>query len=538
MRAFTRQLGAQSGVQLNPIRDGAFGLNPGNYDQIIAVIGRFKRGPIHRPFMVDKSTFKRALGPSESITVNALNEAQIQIKEALETGAYRVLVQRLSVPAAAISWVSFTSAATSTYAVSATAPTGAYTLAVKHLGCHNDGIRVSVHAAQKTVSGVAVANDEVTVRIQDAQGGDLFYITGSLTAGALDDNGMSYFIGDVATREAGDMVQISVGTTNTIATTHDAYGRDAAGSDKWSISSVLIAFSEGGTAYTNTEYDAAVVRLRNATEDFGYIISGGSTAVALLSKLCDLAYQTNRQFIFDIPGNLTPSAAITWVSTLGIGAAGKDHYPQAYWAPIRADDPLNGNSVIFGAGGIQAGYRCERNSHTNSYGVAPKNYPIAGKDYGIPRTRVTQIYKPSENEISDLAEAHINYIGFEVFNGGGRYVFTDSLTMAQSGTSYRRLISVAEMSSSLDEAVARFGKECLQLPMADAIRRMKDFIDRTFGRAESSGWMVKTASLNGQAFQYSVTPNAAMPAERMDVEYWVQYDGTTRVVHVQQTLTS
>lgn len=538
MRAFTRQLGAQSGIQLNPIRDGAFGLSPGNFDQIFAIVGRFKRGPIHRPFLLDKSNFKKTLGPSDSISVNALNEAQVQVREALDNGGYRALIQRLSVPTAVTSWINFTSSATSTFVVSPTAPTGAYTLGIKHMGCHNDGIKVSVHSAQKTVAGVAAANDEVTIRIQDAQGADLYYLTGSLSATALDDNGMSYFIGDVATRETGDMLQVTVGSVNTIATTHDSYGRDTAGVDKWAASAILIAFTEGGTAYTNTEYDAAVTMLRNATDDFGYIISGGSTAIALLSKLNDLAYQTNRQFIFDVPGNLSPSAAITWVNSLGIGAAGKDHYPQAYWAPLRGDDPLNGNSVIFGTGGVQVGYRCERNSHTNSYGVAPKNYPIAGKDYIVPRTRITQIYKPSENEMSDLADAHINYVGYEIYNGGGRYVFTDSLTMAQSGISYRRLISVAEMSSSLDELVARFGRECLQLPMDEAIRRMKSFCDRTFSRAEASGWIVPSVGMNGKSFQYSVTKNVAAPAERMDVEYWLQYDGVNRVIHIQQTLTS
>lgn len=538
-RAFTRQLGSQPGIQLNPVKDGSFGLSNGNFDQVFGIIGRFRRGPIHRAFMVDKSTFKKSLGPAESLSINALNEAQVQIKEALDAGAYRALVMRLSVPGAAISWAVFTTGATSTFAVSAAAPVAAYTLGIKHLACHNDGIKISVHAAQKTTGGVPVANNVVSVRIQDAQGNELHYITGSLDSTALDDYGQSYYIGDVATRVAGDLVEIQALAGATIATTDDCYGRDASGLDKWATTGTtpLVVFTEGGTAYTNTEYDNAVVGLRDATEDYGYIISGGTTAVALLTKLNDLAYITNRQFIFDVPGNLAPSAAIAWVSALGIGTAGKDHYPQAYWAPIKGDDPLSGNNTLIGTGGVQVGYRCRRNSVTNSYGFAPKNFVIAGKDYVIPRTRISQYYKPSEAELSDLADAHINPVGFEVYNGGGRYVFTDSLTMTASATSYRRLISVAEMSSTLDELVARFGKECLQLPMNEAIRRMKDYIERTFGRAESSGWLIPSADLNGKSFQYTVAPNAALPAERMDVNYWLQYPGTARAIFVQQTIT-
>jgi hypothetical protein len=161
-----------------------------------------------------------------------------------------------------------------------------------------------------------------------------------------------------------------------------------------------------------------------------------------------------------------------------------------YWAPLEADDPLNGGKVTWGTGGLQLGMRCARNARINAKGFAPKNYPVAGKDWAVNRTGIRQLVRPSEQDESDLAKSKINPVIFQTYNGGGRFVFNDSLTAAKSLVSYRKLINVAEMSSTVDNWVALYAKELVQLPMGDFIRRMNAFLQLLFEGAQSSGWLV------------------------------------------------
>jgi hypothetical protein len=533
-RAFTRQLGSEPGVQLNPIKDRTQGGVLGVFDQTAAIVGRFTKGRIDKPFRVNRNTLKALLGKPASISLSLLNEAYVHVYEALQRGAREVVVSRLSVAGAVLSWANFASLATSTFTVATTAPSTG-TFGVRYLGCNNDGIIVRVHADAKLVSGSPVANDTVTVRILDADGVELFAIKGSLNPAGVDEFGASNFLPDVSASLT-DMLEWTVVGSPTIATTHDGYGKDSAGADKYATSAVLAVFAEGGTGYVSADYDRAVESLRTSQEDYGYIMGGGTRAVALITKLADLAYDTNRQFVFDVAGDLSVSGAIAFVASLGFGTAGRDHYPQAYWAPLKSLDPVNGNRVTLGVGGAQVGFRCARNAQTNNYGLAPKNQPIAGLNGALGRAQVTQLLKISDQDLSDLADAKINPVIFQMFASGSIYAFSDSLTCANTVLSYRKLISVAEMSAHLDEMIARFGRECLQLPMEEAIQRMKDYLQKLFGYAFASKWLVQGDDPAIPPFTFEVLRNVPRPADRMDVNYWLHYDGVARQVFVQQTI--
>lgn len=533
-RAFTRQLGYQPGIQLNPIKDLTDGAALSVFDQTVALIGRFSRGRIDKPFRVNRNNIRALLGDPQSLSISALNEAYIQGYEALQNGARELLIQRLSVPGAFNSWVTFTSGPGSAFAVAASAsPTATFSL--QHLGCHNDGIKVKVHADTYLVSGVATPNPIITVVVLDANSVELYRIKGSLTQGSTDEFGQSNYLPDVSALFT-DLLVWSIPTGGVIGIADDGYGTSSS-TAKYAASSTLVAFTEGGTAYSSTEYDAAVLAMQNASEDFGYIISGGSRSVALLTRLADLAYQTNRQFIFDIPGDFTVTAAINFLASLGFGTPGKDHYPQAYWAPLVSLDSLNGNRVIYGTGGAQAGMRCARNANVNAYGLALKNFPVAGGTNGVlSRQQIVQIVALSEQNLSDLAQAKINPVIFATFASGGRYVFSDSLTCAAVTLSYRKLISTAEMSSHLDEDVVRFSRECLQLPQELAITRIQAHLDRLFGYALSSNWLVDTGDANLPPYAFQVQRKGNQPADGLTVEYWLHYDGVNRQTYVQQNI--
>ena len=533
----TRQLGAQAGVQLNPLRDNTDGFAPDLSDQVAAIFGRFKRGRIDAPFKVNRGNLRAKLGAPESTRISPLNEAYVHAYEMVNSGAYELVVNRLVPATAAVRWAVFNIVAnvSSITAVSA-APTSDYIFAIKHLECFNDGIKIEVNA-HKVVneSNVAQPSKDITLRLFDTAGNMLFEFTGSLDEAAVDEYGQTDFIGAKIAAQT-DLVDIIVADDSSIPVAADCYGRASDGAEKLATTGAnpLVLFIENGTGYVDADYDRAIAQLENSTMDFGYIAGGGSQSIALLAKLAAFSVRANRQFALDIPGDINPEAAITFVAQLNLDS----HYHQVYWAPLETDDPLNGGKAIIGTSGFNIGRRCARNAQTNSYGLAPKNAPVAGKEWPLVRTGVKQLYTPSEYELNDLAFAKINPVVFERYNGGGRYVFLDSLTTAKTQVSYRKLISVAEMSSSIDDMVAKYAKEVLQLPMEMAIKRMSDFLTFLFNGARASGWLVPSneEALGDKGWTFTVERNQVRPADRMDVSYGLHYDGVVRAIHITQTL--
>lgn len=533
-RPFVRQLGFQAGVQLNPLVDNTDGIAPTNSDQVFAMLGRFSRGRIDRPFVVNRSNLLALTGPAESVVASSLNEAKLQAYEALNNGAYQAVVMRLTPAGAAKSWATINMAdAVTTFGVSPAAPTSNFTLAVLDHCCHNDGIKVAVHADATPQVGTATTNPELTLRIFDAKDNLRFEFTGSVSPTAKKDDGTSYYLPDIVASQTDDIEVIVAANAVGVLTTSDAYGRGNDNRDRWANSGLMVTFSEGGTSYSPTDYDRAIEALRNNTEPFGYLISGGTQVLSLLGKLVNFAIEINTPIKIDLSGSLTPTAAITMMSQLNLDT----HYAHVYWAPLRADDPLNGGKTIWGAGGLNVGMACARNARQNAKGFAPKNYPIAGKDWPVNRTGIIQTYKPTEQELSDLARARINPVVFEIYNGGGRYVFRDCLTSAKTLVSFKGLTTVAEMATDLDNRVTAAANEFLHLPMRVFIRRMSAFMETLLADAQASGWLQPARTLNGAAYSFTVVPSQVRPADQVHIEYFVSYDGVARRVFVTQTLT-
>ena len=140
--------------------------------------------------------------------------------------------------------------------------------------------------------------------------------------------------------------------------------------------------------------------------------------------------------------------------------------------------------------------------------------------------------------MSALARAKINPVTYEVYSGGGRYVWRDSLTCAMVDSSLKKLIAVADMSCSIDDAISRFGKDILQLPMKIALKRMKDYLTQLFKDAQASDWLVPSddPEMGGAAWKFVVVPDSTRPYEKMVVQYKLRYDGTTRQIENTQTL--
>lgn len=537
VKAFVRQLGAQPGVQLNPLRDLSEGFAPDQSDQVFAVPMRSKRGRIDRPFLVNAGNALRRLGSGESIRASALNEALVQVNEALNNGAAAAVVHRLTTAGASLSYIVVTADAGTgnlTFSVSASLPGTAYLMAIRHMDCFADGIRVEVHADALMMNGAQVDATSVTVQLRDPVDGEiLFSVTGSLNAAALDDFGRSLYLPSVASQlDENESVQFVVPPGGTIRVGSNAYGRDSNGLDRTAQSAVLSYFLEGSTGYMAADYTLARTRLAETTLQFDYIASGGSQSTALLAQMAQLAYDTGRQFRFDVAGTLLPDQAIAFVNQLAIDS----HYCAAFWAPIQSDDALNGGRAVIGTAAYNIARACARNAVTNAQGLAAKNRPIAGRGHPINRTGIRQLVMPTQADLSNLANAHINPVLFERFDGGGQYVFADSLTLARTNSSFRKLIAVSDMSTDLDNRITEFLRGVIHLPISEATRKARDYMQALFESAQGAGWLVPSADLDGAAFRYTVEPNRQSPEDRIDAAYALRYDGTTRQIFATQSI--
>ena len=539
--AFVRQIGFQPGIQLNPLRDETDGFSADNSDQKFAIAAKLTRGRIDKAFEINRSNIRRKIGVSGTIRENELNEAYIHIVEALNKGAYSAIIHRMTTENATLSYIiiDYDDDGVIRFSVSEDLPDTQFIIAIKHMECFNDGIRVSIHA--KKLDGDA-DNEEIHLELLDKDGELLFEFDGSLDPEARDDYEESAFIENIASNLT-SRVELTVGGARTITSASGAYGRDINGFFQPAVSNTMIYFSEGGTAYTTYDYTRAKNALEYTDFDYAYISSGGSRAPAMFSQMSQLAFNTNRQFRWDIPGHYTVESAILFQKQLNLGNRNNAHLLHCFWSPIESNDPtgINGRG-IYGAATRNIAYICLRNAQLNAKGFAPKHFPSAGKNHPLDRTGIKQKFTPTEWEKSDLAEAKINPVIYERYNGGGRYVYTDVLTMALTHTSYRKLIAVADMSTTLDDWITRFGKEVLMLPMTESIRLMKDFLKFLFEGAEASGWLDPSTTKDerlkelNRAWEFEVKPDERRPADRMHVAYGLHYVGTTRQIFVTQTI--
>lgn len=532
MVPFTRKLGARSGVQLNPLKDDTERFVADNSDQVFGAVGRFTRGRIDRAFLVTADQLFRQLGRPASTLISQLNESLVQVYETLRRGAYAAVIYRLT-PATAVNNLmvaKLPAAEESLWSVAATAPVG-YLITVKHQECFNDGVRVQLHAREALDdTDTPVASKLVVLRLVDIASSETLYeFEGSLDQTAQDEFGNSTYLPSVVSGLTPN-VEVAVAAGASVPTTATFYGKDVDGNDKFE-SADLSYFTEDGTTYANTDYDKACQALKYSDQNFGYLIGAGTQAKPLISRLVALGDDINKQVIWSIPGNLTPAQAITFYNEMGINS----HYSQCYWAPLLADDPLNGGKAYIGTDGIQVGLRCARNAQTDANGLAPKNYPIAGKAYGVGRTGVRQTYTPTETELDQLAAARINPVIYMRYNAGSDYVFVDSLTGAKTNGD-KKLIAVAEMSSSVDDWIAQYAQEVLQLPIEESIKRMVDFQATLFPALQAAKWIKPSEDMGGRAYVSEVKANAMRPNDRMDTNYRLRYDGTTRAIYAQQTL--
>ncbi|KJV08052.1 hypothetical protein VZ94_00375 [Methylocucumis oryzae] len=412
-----------------------------------------------------------------------------------------------------------------------------YLFAIKDLECFNDGMIISMHCEEKLDSaGNKADNDRIHLRIIDPlkPRGYRYEFIGDLSDDGRDDFNSSTFLPDVVSRKT-DTIEITVGQDAIVQNESFMYGyyeddEDKAGEEKWVTSEVMKYFSEGTAEFEAADYIAARRKLIATPLDFAYISSLDTDSTAIIKELAQVSYETNKNLRFDVQGE-TVVEAVSFVDSLNLSERLENHLIHAFWSPQLCEDPSRNNgSLQMGSATLNIAFACARNRKKDVRGFAPKHYPIVGKDWPLNKVRsnIRQNTDLSRINLDRLARAKINPVIFQ----DGNFIFGDAITCANVDVSLRKLIAATDMSTSIDDAVVRFGRAVIGYPMRDAVTKTKDYLKSLFEGAEAAGWLEKSTDpeMLGKSFRFEVYPSEENPYEVIIVNYWVRYQGTARQV--------
>lgn len=586
MTGFVRQMGGQSAVQQNPLIDGSAVASKGTADQVIATYGRFARGRIDKPMLVTRSNFSRCLGSAEPVRLNPLNETHVLCNEALNRGAAALVVHRqVNIDTAKIAWIvcepfgsgfsfrlsDFYPAITGPNPASVGSdspliegePIGPYLVAIKHLECFNSGIHVSIWAPQLLDEfGTELPTSNLVVTLSDENGIVLYEISGSLDPSATDAYGKSTYLPDVAKRQTGGLVELLVGASVdsmgeatdvwSIPTNYFCYGYDESGT-KGQIETVLssipeivdndwggmVYFKEGDTTYTPDDHDVWYEGLLNTHYQWGYVNNGCDESFMGVLRCARLSVSRLKPFVWGLPGDFSADEVCEFVNSISLNYLTDCHLFHAYWSPLISKCPsdINANGH-FNFGLLQAAMRCARNAVADSYGNAAKNYPVAGYDFPVQRSGLSQDTVVSEADKDKLSKSGINPVLYEDYGDEMRAVFFDSLTQARTN-SLRNLVAAAEMSADIDGRVLAFAKKALQKPMAVAIKQTGKYMKTLLESVERSGWLVPSddPAMGGKSHAFTIEADPNAPYSKMNISKAIRYDGTVRQIENTQTIT-
>lgn len=532
---YKRQLvGQQSGVQVNMPIDRVERMLAEAGDQTFAVVGKFSRGRIDKPFLVSSSKINRYLGSAKSMRADAQNEAYVQIFEAFSTGAAAAVVSRLSSKQAINRWIVLNhgDAGVSLSENMPSAENTDWLIALKMADCINDGVFVEFEQGDTL--------DEITVTIKernlDSKGNEtgagevLYTFTGSTNPEAKDDVGNAYFLADVAAKFYGDWIDVVANghsQANTILEA-DAIKQKA-------VKATVMPYTDNGILESE-DYRKATLALGKTTLQYRYLM-GWSSNQTMVSTLIEVAQKYNRIMMQEVSGNLSPEAAIAFKDTFQYDAQG-GMYCLWIWSPLRRNDSTGATGLYqFGTIGQKIGRACARNAVINEFGLPALNQPIAGKDFYILGVGLEQIYNPDDVELAMLAKARINPALYVTYHDGSGYVWDDSFSGAKKN-GISRLENAVEISYFLQEQVGKYARSLLQKPMETAISLMTRFVEDTLQACKASKWLIPSASLNGKAYTYTIKPNERNPEDEMMVTINIAIDGVVRRIFISQNLYS
>lgn len=579
MSTFFRQIGLQSGVQLNLISDESGSLPIDNSDQRAAIVAILDRGRIDKAFVVARSNMRKRLGAPKPLRGTNPNEAYRHIDHMLRMGTQEVIVSRVlgdftnKFVVLSVDGVLGTSGQVITeFGDPITDELGVYLLP-EIVADPLLAPTVSIRAYLSTDAGTTDDNSIIAFKLMDGitdgfklrisidDGGErtptadrvfiniaildkdndtvLYAIRGAISMTAQDESQNSLYIGDYASAyndvfqfQRGQMVDADLLTL----LESDASSVIGMNVDKvWNLTPFIPAITDPAPI----DYTNAVGRLTPRQTEFFYLTSGGSLNTTLLTELWMFGRRWNKSTRFDAPSTMTPEEACAWLATLTFD-------PKSYWLVVTLSmishlDTLTNQRVRIGISGYQIGMLCARNAIKKN-GYAKKQHPVAGYDYPIslPKMRMEVDLDPSNTGdgylLDLLARYHINPVLHEDYgNDESRFVIGDSLTQYMANEKDLKLEAVAERAMNIDSSVVGIVKRLQQADNTTVVADAYEKVGQFFDDIQGAGWLEVSDLLGGKTYDLNIAKTNGLN-DSIDVSYTIHYVGTNRQTFVQQTV--
>lgn len=270
-----------------------------------------------------------------------------------------------------------------------------------------------------------------------------------------------------------------------------------------------------------------------------YLATCETDSLPAIEAMAEAMSKLNCHLLVDI-GQITQ-----WQAAAAIGEAINldDHRAWLFWNPNKSR-PNNAQSILTRKKwrpcvGDYLAQLMIRNAATNASGIPPIQRPIAGYDFPVSFRDIEQIDGLSLDEEAQnaLADAGINVVINERFEGGDRWIYGDALTQYNSENSALRLINASEITTYTENVVVSIVKKHLLKAMSTFITDATDECVRFLDACAQAGLITISSELAGRYYALDITPRADDPFTKADVNLVRRPQGCARQVYLKTTVT-
>lgn len=366
--------------------------------------------------------------------------------------------------------------------------------------------------------------------LEESHANDFNYITGKLDFYGALDNEYDFFESVTTSYSAAQADAIK-----TALTTNGALNQMG----DYRVKEKVLAVP--ATAVSDITADALKTSLLNMRDRPRYITSCEVGSLPHIEAIAEVVGKLNCHAILDA-GNIKD-----WQSVVGLveAMALNDHRIAVLWNPNESR-PSGASTVLARKKwrpcvGDYLAKLLIRNAATNASGIPPLNRPIAGYDFPVSFRDIEQFdgLTLDEEAQNALAEAGVNVVINERFEGGDRWIYGDALTQYDSKTSALRLTNAAEIETYTTNGVLGITKKHLLKGMSTFITDATDECERFLSACstDTAGLLKPSSELGGLYYALSITPRADAPFEKADVKLSRRPEGCARQVFYEGVVT-
>lgn len=294
-----------------------------------------------------------------------------------------------------------------------------------------------------------------------------------------------------------------------------------------------------------TVTDLTPMQLKTALLDMSerprYIVSCEIGSLPHVEALAEVMGKLNCHVLLDI-GNIDNwQAAVAITESINID----DHRLWIFWNPNKSR-PSNATTILARKKwrpcvGDYLAQLLLRNANTTASGIPQIDRPVAGYDFPLSFRDTEKFGNLSLDEEAQnaLAQAGVNTVINERFEGGDRWIYGDAITQYNSTTSALQLINASEIETYTANVVVSIVKKHLLKGMSSFISDATDdcirFLDACAD--DAAGLLTASSELAGRFYALQITPRADNPFTKADIKFSRRPKGCARQVYFENTVT-